>query len=144
MFCCCCLDFDGLWKLVKKSTGVLTSKMSMSIALGRQCDGQHEHCPLEGSAPGLGRRTSYMEDYQPGLAGKIAAAIYASEPPQLWEHAMAVPEQKEVSGSLVKLHTDIKAEAIRTVQRLHRNLGHPSSEALVTLLESRGASEQIF
>ena len=144
MFGCCCLDSDGLWKLVKKSTGVLTSKMSMSIALGRQCDGQHEHCPLEGSAPGLGRRTSYMEDYQPGLAGTIAAAIYAPEPPQLWEHAMAVPEQKEVSGSLVKLHTDIKAEAIRTVQRLHRNLGHPSSEALVTLLESRGASEQIL
>ena len=33
MFGCCCLDSDGLWKLVKKSTGVLTSKMSMRSLL---------------------------------------------------------------------------------------------------------------
>ena len=144
MFGCCCLAPNGQWMPVKKATAVLTTKLAMSMALHRQCDGQHEHCHLEGSAPGYGRRTTYMEDYQPGLAATIAAAIYAPEPPQLWEHAMAVPEQREVTGSLVKLHTEVKADAIRTVQRLHRNLGHPSAEALVTLLESRGASEQVL
>lgn len=47
MFGCACLDQDGLWKLVKKPTGILSSKVSMQAALANQCDGQHLHCPLE-------------------------------------------------------------------------------------------------
>ena len=56
---------------------------------------------------------------------------------------MAVPEQKEVTGRLIQLQTNLKAEAVRTVQRLHRNLGHPSPESLVELLQSRGASDAV-
>ena len=144
MFGCACLDQDGLWKLVKKPTGILSSKVSMQAALAKKCDGQHLHCPLEGSAPGLGRRTSYLEDYQPGLAATIAAAINAPDPAQLWDYGLAVAEQKEVTGCLVKLQTALKTEAVRTVQRLHRNLGHPKPEALVELLQSRGASDQVI
>ena len=40
--------------------------------------------------------------------------------------------------------TDNKAEAVRAVQRLHRNLGHPTTLALAEMLESRGASEAIL
>ena len=80
MFGCACLDQDGWWKLAKKPTAILSRKVSMQAALSKQCDGQHAHCPLEGSAPGLGRRTSYLEDYQPGLAATIAAAICAPDP----------------------------------------------------------------
>ena len=103
MFGCACSDQDGLWKLVKKPTGILSSKVSMQAALARQCDGQHLHCPLEGSAPGLGRHTSYLEDYQPGLAATIAAAINVPDPAQLWDYGLAIAEQKEVTGCLVKL-----------------------------------------
>ena len=46
-------------------------------------------------------------------------------------------------GSLVRLKANTKQEAIRIVQRLHRNLGHPSAEALSELLAARGASETI-
>ena len=144
MFGCACLDKDGWWKLVKKPTGILSSKVSMQAALAKLCDGQHVHCPLEGTAPGLGRRTSYLEDYQPGLAATIAAALCAPDPAQLWDYGLAVSEQKEVTGCLVKLQTSLKTEAIRTVQRLHRNLGHPKPEALVELLQSRGASDQVI
>ena len=144
MFGCACLDKDGWWKLVKKPTGILSSKTSMQAALAKLCDGQHVHCPLEGSAPGLGRRTSYLEDYQPGLAATIAAALCAPDPAQLWDYGFAVSEQKEVTGCLVKLQTALKTEAVRTVQRLHRNLGHPKPEALVELLQSRGASDQVI
>ena len=144
MFGCACLDQDGLWKLVKKPTGILSSKVSMQAALAKQYDGQHLHCPLAGSAPGLGRHTSYLEDYQPGLAATTAAAINAPDPAQLWDYGLAVAEQKEVTGCLVKLQTALKTEAVRTVQRLHRNLGHPKPEALVELLQSRGASDQVI
>ena len=39
MFGCACLDQDGFWKLLKKPTGILSSKVSMQAALSKQCDG---------------------------------------------------------------------------------------------------------
>ena len=89
------------------------------------------HRSPEGSAPGLGRRASYLEDYQPGLGATIAAAICAPDPAQLWDYGLAVSKQKEATGCLFKLQTTLKSEVVRSVQRLHRNLGHPKPEALV-------------
>ena len=80
---CCygamCLDSDGQWKLVRKTTGLKTTKRAMAQAMCLRCDGSHEHCKLEGQFPGLGRsRTSYMEDYQPAMAAVLAAAMAGS------------------------------------------------------------------
>ena len=72
------------------------------------------------------------------------------EPATLWEHAHYTmdyafnAEEKELTGALVKLSAETKQEAIRVVQRLHRNLGHPSPTTLTELLASRGASEAIL
>jgi hypothetical protein len=60
MYGCCCLDFDDNWRLVKKGTGLRTTKAAMAAAMNLRCDGQHAHCRLEGSAPGYGRRTAYL------------------------------------------------------------------------------------
>lgn len=49
-----------------------------------------------------------------------------------------------MTGSLIRLQASTRQEAIRTVQKLHRNLGHPSKEALTELLAARGASEAIL
>ena len=144
MYGCCCLDTDMVWKAARKSTTVKTTKAIMMQMLSVHCDGSHDHCHLEGSAPGLGRRTTYMEDYQPSLAATIAGAILAPEAPQCWEMAAVVDEQRAVQGQLVKLYTENKAEAARTVQRLHRNLGHPSTKALTEMLESREASQAVI
>ena len=117
----------------------------MAQAMCLRCDGSHEYCKLEGQFPGLGRsRTSYMEDYQPAMAADLAAAMAAPEDPSAWEDANAVEEVKEVQGKLVQLMTGNRAEATRTVQRFHRNLGHPSPKALCELLESCGASETVM
>ena len=51
--------------------------------------------------------------------------------------AFAVNEEKAIHGQIIQLMTDHKAEAVRAVQRLHRNLGHPTTIALVEMLESR-------
>ena len=139
-----CLDVDGEWRAVRKSTAILTTKMAVCAALHLRCQGDHQHCRAEGHAPGYGKRTKYLEDYQPSLAATIAAAMLVEEPPHAWEVAMAVPEHKEYTGKLAALHTEVKAEAIRTVQRLHRNLGHPSAETLTDLLTSRGASAEVL
>ena len=139
-----CMDDDGVWKPVKKSTAILTTKMAVQAALHLRCSQDHEHCRLEGNAAGYGSKTKYVEDYQPSLAATIAAALMVREPAQQWEMAMAVPDHQDFTGKLAALNTTVNAEAIRTVQRLHRNLGHPSAEALTDLLTCRGASEEVL
>ena len=102
-----------------------------------RCDRSHEHCRLEGQFPGISRtRASYMEDYQPCLAADLTAALSAPEDPQ--DDAFAVEEVKAIQGRLVQLITSSGAEAVMTVQRLHRNLDHHSPENLTEMLESKG------
>ena len=62
MFGRACLDQDGWWKLVKKPTRVLPSKVSMQAALSKQCDGQHVHGPLEGTAPVLAEAAALIAE----------------------------------------------------------------------------------
>ena len=107
-----CQDEDMVWRPVKKSTTFMTTKQAMQNALTLACNGDHDHCALEGSALGLGPRTKYMENYQPALASTIASALLIDEAPQAWETAHASSEQKLVTGNLVKLRADTKQEAI--------------------------------
>ena len=132
-----CLDSDGLWKPVKKTTGIQTAKHYLFKELNLRCPGDHQHCPLEGSAPGLGRRTQFMEDYQPGLSSVIAVPLVA-------DFVGAVNEDHEAMSGIIQLLTNNKPEAVRTVQRLHRNLGHPDPQQLTELLASRGASDIVL
>ena len=141
---CQCLDFDNIWKPVRKPTIILTSKQYMAQQLNRLCSKDHQHCQLEGSAPGLGRRTRYMEDYQPGLAAVLASAMMHPEPPSLINFVGAVNEDREYTSGIIRLLTTNKPEAARVVQRLHRNLGHPEPQRLVELLQSRGASSEVI
>ena len=139
-----CLDDHGAWLPVKKATGIQTTKRAVYNLLNLKCPGDHSHCPLEGSVAGPGRRTRFMEDFQPGLASTLAAALATVEEPLTWEHGFALEEEKKELGELVKLHATHRQDALRTVQRLHRNLGHPSQQALVELLMSRGASDEVI
>ena len=139
-----CLDSDGLWKLVKKPTAILTTKRFLFNEMSLRCDGGHQHCLLEGSAPGIGRRTQYLEDYQPGLAAVLSACLMFDETPTIMDFVGAVNEEKEQISGIIQLLTNNKADAVRTVQRLHRNLGHPDNKKLTELLASRGASEMVL
>ena len=116
-----CLDTDDVWRPAKKSTSILTTKQVQN-AMTLQCQGDHQHCNLEGHMPGMGPHTKYMEDYQPELASTLAAAISLDEPPQQWE-----------SGYASTLS-----------EKLHRNLGHPAPKELEELLAARGASDQVL
>ena len=139
-----CQDEEGEWLPVKKATTILTTKRAVQEALCRLCDGSHEHCKLEGYVSGYGSRTKFMEDYQPGFAATLAAVLMVPEVPQMWEYVGAVSEQRQATGELVKLYTEQQQEAVRVVQRLHRNLGHPDPQALVDLLTARNASPKVL
>ena len=143
-FGCSCQNDEGDWLLVKKPTALQTTELSVFKEFHQvRCTGDHQHCPLEGSVVGLGRRTRYLESYQPGLASVFAAALMVDEPPSISDFVGAVGEDRQHVGALIKLMTNNRVEAVRTVQRLHRNLGHPSAASLVELLESRGASDEV-
>ena len=139
-----CLDSDGIWKPVQKNTTFLTTKQAVQDAFTLQCQGDHERCPLEGAAPGYGSRARHLEEYQPALAATLAAALAVDEPPIHWELGLAAEDETETTSSLIRLRSHTEQDAIRTVQRLHRNLGHPAPAALVELLEARGASEAVI
>ena len=140
-----CMDTDGVWRPVQKSARLLTTKQAVLEAFQLKCDHDHHHCPLEGSAPGYGRRTTYLEDYQPGLAATLAAALARPETAQLWDTAYVVDETgKKETGHLRKLKSEHRQDALRTVQRLHRNLGHPAPDALADLLTARGAHPTVI
>ena len=96
---------------------------------------------------GFGSRTKYLEECQPALAATLAGAMAVEEAPQAWETGFMTAEQKIVTGNLIRLirlRTTVKQDAIRTVQRLHRNLGHPGPTELAELLATRGASEEVI
>ena len=112
---CTCQDTDLEWRLVQKPTG-----------------------------PAVGPRTRYLEDYQPNLASTLAACLLADELPTISEFVGAADDEKKHVGRIVQLLTNNRQEAVRCVQRLHRNLGHPSMEALAETLESRGASDVVL
>ena len=99
----------------------------------------------EGFASDYGFLTRHFEEYQPILAATLAVALAVDEavdePPIQWEIGYATEDEKETTNSLIRLRSHTKQDAIRTVQRLYRNLGHL---ALVELLECRGASEAVF
>ena len=85
-----------------------------------------------------------MENYQPGFAGVIAAAMITDETPSVMDFAGAVNEDRQHTGELIKPLASNRQDAVRTVQRLRRNLGHPDKDALAELLASRGASDVII
>ena len=85
-----------------------------------------------------------MEDYQPAFAATLATALASSERPQTWEDSYVVREHTKYLGKIVDLHAEGKQNALRVIQKLHRNLGHPSAQALVDLLQARGASKDVL
>ena len=63
-----CEDVDMVWRPVKKPTAIQTTKRVLWQEFNKLCDGNHQHCRLEGSSPSTGRRTQFMENYQPTMA----------------------------------------------------------------------------
>ena len=51
-----CQGSDGVWRPMKKSASLLTTKQAVQGAMTLQCQGDHTHCALEGHAHGFGSR----------------------------------------------------------------------------------------
>ena len=137
------IDDDGLPALVRKATGLHTTKRAMAVRMQKRCDKSHCHQPLEGNIPGSGiSRCRAAENYGVELARHFAAGIMADE--GLVEQVyMGEEETDEQTGVLKKLAATHGEQAARVAHRLHRNLGHPRTEVLLKILEEKNASENV-
>ena len=148
-FGCCCLDNDNCWRLVKKPTALMTTKMAVHTTLAVhttrwRCTGDHDHCHL-----GRQRTRHWKKDKVlgrvPTWIGHDFGNSYRGPGgyPSLGECNGRSRGERPLPATLVKLQAEGHGEALRTVQKLHRNLGHPSPQSLVEMLQSRGASEAV-
>ena len=118
---CQCLDVDGVWKPTKKPTAIQTTKKYLFDEFNRRCPGDHQLWKVR--LLDLVVEPSSWKTI--GLSAVIAAALVFDETPLVADYVGAVNEDREAMTGIIQLLTTNKPEAVRTVQRLHRNLGHP-------------------
>ena len=163
-------DDLGHFGYAKKPTCFLTTKASMHYGLAARCAGQHGHVPLEGSAPGHGSRTKLAENYPPKLAKTLAKLMAADDPDD--EHGYVdilagddasddgegkkdvanedkgedkndEGDGKEAIRKNDELRRQVGAQVLNYVARLHKSLGHPSSEVLLRMLDEVQATDTV-
>ena len=164
-------DKDGVDKPIKKPTALCLTDRGLASDLSRTCPGGHDHLPIEGSSPGLGNRAKASATYQPYMCQELAHQIHyhtylhrhsnhnntdTAYPAQEAEHTQQTPPEAEqdippppaphpVTGILQdRLHPTNNLTAQRTIQRLHRNLGHPTPQQLHKLLSDRKANDRLL
>ena len=137
-----------------------------------QCSGDHQHTHLEGGVRGRGARSKMAENYPEKMAAIIAEClayqptedeVLAAEDLELETEenedqpeepaAASAPRQSEAEmetedAEVIRSNKELKKQVgIRPfdyVARLHKNLGHPSSEVLVQMLKEVQATEDVI
>lgn len=148
-------DVDGVIRPVKKPTCFRTTGPEIYDTLWAPCDCGHQHTPLEGHIPGVGPRSKLAENYPPLLASKLAEALvkqynawtetYAAE--DVESHNRDAEGEVNIPEHVTKnraLKNKVGRRAVEYVQRLHKNMGHISSEVLVRMLQEIQATDNVL
>ena len=167
-------DNDGVDTPIKKPTALCLTQKDLARDLSRPCPGDHRHLPIEGSSPGVGNRAKASATYQPQMCKEIARQIHYhtcthrhtssnntesaynttanEEPPSPQQPETSPDEQHEqpppsppptgILQQRLQPHNNLMAQ--RTIQRLHRNLGHPTAQQLHKLLVERNANDRLL
>ena len=167
-------DNDGVDTPIKKPTALCLTQKDLARDLSRPCPGDHRHLPIEGSSPGVGNRAKASATYQPQMCKEIARQIHYhtythrhtssnntesayntttnEEPPSPQQPETLPDEQHEqpppsppptgILQQRLQPHNNLMAQ--RTIQRLHRNLGHPTAQQLHKLLVERNANDRLL
>ena len=169
---CVLPDENGDYIPIKKSTALRCTDEEMASELTAPCCGGHPHLPIEGTSPGIGSRAAAAGEYQLQMCyyfkhaienifkykgeDALAAAEEIDDPFVREIENMEWPEPSEDSPSFVpdppeppkgvlsRLQDEDWQKAKRTVMRLHRNLGHPTKQELVRLLQNKNASSSLI
>ena len=163
-------DHDGIEQYIRKPTRLRVTHELLAEHLERICADDHYHLPLEGSSPNIGNRAAAAGSYHPMMCEQWSNILHDFMQHEFWpdttteaiqataEAAAAEQTGTQVvpfieqdddqidtnTGILTRLQETQLAAARRTVQRLHRNLGHPTNLELVKVLKTKNASASIL
>ena len=158
-------DDNGVWWPAKKPTRFHTTKYTLFEGLRQACACRQKHQPIEGYVPGYGSRSKMAESYPPRLARRLAQLlaqapteeedIYALDDADNMQSRVgqgqavvpAVEEELQEDIHIRKnkeLRAKVGPRAYAYVQRLHKNLGHPSPDVLMKMLEEVQATAPVL
>ena len=137
--------------LIRKSTGLLVSHADMQ-SLGRCCPGKSHpdhtcHDVIAGSAPGIGRISTFAGQYTPSFVDAVLRTVPVFEKSakqQLIQLADAteIHECEVLVSAKQDLHSPDDETVRKALTKVHKNLGHPSTSDLVRVLKHGGASDK--
>ena len=130
---------------IRKSTRLLVSHEDMKV-LGKQCPGPSDpnhqvHDSIAGSHPKVGQVSSFAGQYTKDFVWSVLNTL-----PSFRQHEVLLIEDDSVPEDLwhevcAVSHTS-REELLPIIQKLHKNLGHPSNSDLVRVLKHGQASEE--
>ena len=136
-------------KLIRKSTRLVASHPEFQ-KLTKKCPGdsspEHRcHQVIEGSWPGVGQVSKFCAKYTPEFVKAVLECIPSFPSPQEVLVIDEVPvEHRHLIGAVSRENSsepsDSQVDA--TLDKLHRNLGHPPNHDLVRILKHGMASEK--
>ena len=144
---------------IRKSTGLMASRSLAQHV--RTCDGSHPHRRIEGKLRNGQLLSDYCAAYTQGFVRTMYDALLHKSDPLEAEVRFVEAElaclaseaadssspdvgQPEAIEPSVNLPEQQNSPLVKTLQRLHQNLGHPSTEQLVRILRhSKASSEAI-
>ncbi|CAE7854667.1 unnamed protein product, partial [Symbiodinium necroappetens] len=153
---------------IRRATCFFTTKRTLALRLEKRCSGKHHHT----NAADNQEQTSY--DYPPELAETLASlllqkestdAVYATSPEPVNDELESQDKEpadntkdvsrknrdeeptdntEDVSRKNRDLRSKVGSQAMNYVTRLHKNLGHPSADVLVRMLEEVQATANVI
>ena len=130
---------------IRKSTRLLVSHEDMKV-LGKQCPGpsdpKHQcHDSIAGSHPKVGSVSTFAGKYTRQFVLSVLNTL-----PSFHQHEVLVIEDDNVPEDMwhevFAVSQKPREELLPIIQKLHKNLGHPSNADLVRILKHGQASEE--
>ena len=144
------LRVPGHNQLIRKSTGLLVSHSDM-LGLGRQCPGKSHpdhscHEVNAGRCAEVGAISTFAGQYSPMFVESVLQTV-PSFAKKLQSLLVVVPEMdgleaEALAASRADLQCTDDDKIQSALQKVHKNLGHPSNADLVRILKHGGANDR--
>eukprot|EP00435_Cladocopium_sp_Y103_P035542 s519_g9.t1 len=135
-------------KLIRKHTRLLVSHEDMKDELCLRCPGEmhpehKEHAVIAGSHPGIGSISRHAGKYTPEFVQAVIRSVPAFRTHEVLCLEGPVHDVTHVHEVLVAEQEGASDDEINAVlMRLHKNLGHPSSQEFLRVLRHGQASSK--
>ena len=140
----CCFGLripDGL--PIRKRTRLLVSHANMR-SLARQCQsgpGHEQHQTVAGSHPSVGSVSKFAGQYPPGFVRPVWRTVKEWTDNDVCLVQTGTDRECLVAERVQALNGQKREQVLRSLRKLHDNLGHPSSANLARVLKHGGASQ---